>query len=168
MKFKILSLFLTVSLLCFGSGVKAQTDANANASNQEAPAACPGGAVLKTAFSTILCKAATLPILGNADCSTFCSNIGAGKTTPGKTVEACMAYIKGIPNVGSVLTSFISQGCDKACSANFVCKSCSEDATRKVCGYLCCPIDQSTVKNCMSKNNDDCKNYIESGSKGEI
>ncbi len=119
------------------------------------------GDFIKSKFLGILCPVVSTV---NGDCGTFCSNIKNSAKTPPATVEACMNFIKTAPKVGQYVTQFMGLTCNVLCTASsLACSTCANSSTRAVCGYLCCPIDPNTIKNCMGSFGDSCSNYLGAG-----
>jgi len=177
MKLKLLTLFCALSLVAFGSGVRAEETKSPQGSTitvaeegkkeeEKAPGfGCPCGSgatntcgdTIKNSFLQYFCPVVQL---ANPDCGTFCGNIKSGAITPIATVESCMNYISS--NAGGMpIKTFAGVACNVLCSGSTsICQTCSSPKTRAVCGLLCCPISPGDVTNCMSNNNDSCSNYL--------
>lgn len=161
MKLKILSLLCAFGIFALGTHAMAQDEkagAPAETGKPGEPAnACPDGTSLKAAFEKILCPLTA--VVGQPDCKTFCDNISAGKGTPPKTVANCMNFIKSAPGIGTAVATLVSGGCYLSCTGSFPCSSCSDAKTLATCGYICCPIDEKNLTNCMKVGTKKCTDY---------
>lgn len=176
MKIKFLSLFLALSIFAVGTSVMAEektspeiTPVKTEERTSESGVGESKQAPLGDISGTLLCAALNeyIPVTSSWPqvCQDACAAASPSITDMGCCVkQMVLANNSSHPNVQSAVSA-VKTACGSTLSP--VCSgktlgingTCSVQAVRQVCGYVCCNIDPTTVTNCMTSYGDTCSNY---------